>query len=220
MKIRPIILSGGSGTRLWPVSRTKAPKQFVPLVGPDSLFVLTAQSGRDAALFASPMVVGNHEHKFLIQDGLDHAAITASSILLEPNGRNTAAAALVAALAETDHDTLHLVRPSDHLIADLPAFHKAVIQAAPAAASGLIVLFGITPEYAETGFGYIQTGDMTAFDNIAVIKAFKEKPDTATASALIQSGALWKYAQQVGDAEKGAVTHPGAKAETHVYADI
>lgn len=191
MKIRPIILSGGSGTRLWPVSRTKAPKQFVPLVGPDSLFVLTAQSGRDAALFASPMVVGNHEHKFLIQDGLDHAAITASSILLEPNGRNTAAAALVAALAETDHDTLHLVRPSDHLIADLPAFHKAVIQAAPAAASGLIVLFGITPEYAETGFGYIQTGDMTAFDNIAVIKAFKEKPDTATASALIQSGALW-----------------------------
>ena len=191
MKIRPIILSGGSGTRLWPISRAKAPKQFVPLVGEDLLFTSTLRSVAHAAPFAPPMIVGNAEHKFLIQDALDEIGVTPEALFLEPLGRNTAAAALVAALAEKDHDVLHLVRPSDHVIADETAWSSALAEAVPAAVSGSIVLFGIHPDYAETGYGYIVRGDKAGFENVHKIASFKEKPDAQTAETLIEAGALW-----------------------------
>jgi mannose-1-phosphate guanylyltransferase/mannose-6-phosphate isomerase len=191
MKIRPIILSGGSGTRLWPVSRAKAPKQFVPLLGDENLFAATLRSVSDADLFAAPMVVGNEEHRFLINDALESAKIEDATVILEPMGRNTAAAALIAALVETDPEALHLVRPSDHVITDTNAWRKALAQAVPAATAGSIVLFGIQPDYAETGYGYIQPGAAKTFDNVLNIAAFKEKPEEKTASQLIKDGALW-----------------------------
>jgi mannose-1-phosphate guanylyltransferase/mannose-6-phosphate isomerase len=191
MKIRPIILSGGSGTRLWPVSRTKAPKQFVPLIGEENLFTATLRSIADTKMYAPPFIVGNAEHKFLIHDALDAARVTAASVVLEPVGRNTAAAAIVAALAETDSDILHLVRPSDHIISDAKAWNAALARAVPAAESGLITLFGIEPDYAETGYGYIAPGKASSFDGVAIIASFKEKPDAKTAETLIKDGALW-----------------------------
>ncbi|MDR3449935.1 MAG: mannose-1-phosphate guanylyltransferase/mannose-6-phosphate isomerase [Alphaproteobacteria bacterium] len=196
--MRPVILSGGSGTRLWPVSRSKAPKQFVPLIGAENLFAATVRStydmGRsvnDPTSFAPPMIVGNAEHKFLIHDALDAAKQSEAIVLLEPIGRNTAAAAIAAALAEKDDDVLHLVRPSDHVIADAKAFRAAIAQAVPAAAAGSFVLFGIAPDYPETGYGYINPGAATTFDGVKSIAAFKEKPDAKGAVALIAGGALW-----------------------------
>ena len=191
MKIRPVILSGGSGTRLWPVSRAKAPKQFVPLTGDENLFAATVRSVSDSAQFAPPIIVGNHEHKFLIHDALDSAKVTPALVLLEPVGRNTAAAALAAAIAETDKDVLHLVRPSDHVIADPQAWHEALARAVPAAQAGSIVLFGITPDFAETGYGYIAPGESLPFDGVHRIASFKEKPDAKMAGRLIAAGALW-----------------------------
>ena len=191
MKIRPVILSGGSGTRLWPVSRAKAPKQFVPLIGDENLFAATVRSIADKGIFATPMIVGNNEHKFLIHDALDEAKISGATVLLEPLGRNTAPAIIAAALAEKESDVLHLARPSDHVIKDSKAWSAALSQAVPAAASGSIVLFGIKPDYAETGYGYIKPGAAKSFDNVLEIAAFKEKPDAATAAALIKEGALW-----------------------------
>jgi mannose-1-phosphate guanylyltransferase/mannose-6-phosphate isomerase len=191
MKIRPIILSGGSGTRLWPVSRTKAPKQFVPLIGDENLFTATVRSVASSALFTDPLIVGNGEHKFLIHDALDSVKITDAKVIFEPEGRNTAPAAVVAALVEKESDILHLVRPSDHVITDLKAWHAALAQAIPAAQAGSIVLFGIKPDYAETGYGYIVPGPAQAFDNVKQIASFKEKPDAGTAASLMASGALW-----------------------------
>src|ERR1700761_7158324 len=129
MKIRPVILSGGSGTRLWPVSRAKAPKQFVPLIGDENLFAATVRSVADKGVFAAPMIVGNSEHKFLIHDALDEAKISGAVVVLEPLGRNTAPAIIAAALAEKDADILHLARPSDHVIKDTKAWSAALSQA-------------------------------------------------------------------------------------------
>lgn len=191
MKIRPVILSGGSGTRLWPVSRAKAPKQFVPLIGEENLFAVTVRSVLDKSVFMPPMIVGNAEHKFLIGDAFDACGVKDATVILEPVGKNTAAAAIAAALCEKDGDVLHLLRPSDHVIADQSAWHNALAKAVPAAASGFITLFGIKPDYAETGYGYIQAGDATPYGIVRKIAAFKEKPDEAGATALILSGALW-----------------------------
>ena len=191
MKIRPVILSGGSGTRLWPVSRAKFPKQFIPLIGDESLLSETLRSVADPSAFAPPMIVGNCEHKFLIQDRLEETGTTPALVLLEPCARNTAVAALVAALAETQDDVLHLVRPSDHLIADPGAWHDALAKAVRAAAAGFLVLFGIAPDHPETGYGYILRAQASDFMGVDRIAAFKEKPDTPTATQLIAEGALW-----------------------------
>ncbi|MFY9288412.1 MAG: mannose-1-phosphate guanylyltransferase/mannose-6-phosphate isomerase [Alphaproteobacteria bacterium] len=192
MIITPVILSGGSGTRLWPVSRQRLPKQFVQLLDHDStcLFALTLRSALGKPGFSNPVIVGNADHKFLILEILEQLSLKNTSILLEPMGRNTAAAAIVAALADADKvDVLHLVRPSDHIIANEKAFYDAVQKAAPVALQGHFVLFGIKPVYAETGFGYISP--VAQSNNVENISAFHEKPDEKMALDLMAKGALW-----------------------------
>jgi mannose-1-phosphate guanylyltransferase/mannose-6-phosphate isomerase len=191
MKIRPIILSGGSGTRLWPISRAKSPKQFIRLIGEECLFETTLRSTAGTDPFDAPMIVGNEEHKFLIDDALDATKISPAAVILEPVGRNTAVAALLAALVEKDPDILHLVRPSDHIIVDTEAWGSALASAVPAAVADSIVLFGIKPTCPETGFGYILSGASAGFDGVNRIDSFKEKPDAETAARLIAEGALW-----------------------------
>lgn len=191
MKIRPVILSGGSGTRLWPISRTKLPKQFAAILSEESLFTAALKSAADPALFAPAAVVGNAAHKYLIADAVAASKALTADVILEPLGRNTAAAALIAALLETDADVLHLTEPSDHMITDRRAWHKALAQAKPAAEAGSIVLFGIKPDHPETGYGYIVRGEDLGFENVSRIASFKEKPDAEGAAKLISSGALW-----------------------------
>jgi mannose-1-phosphate guanylyltransferase / mannose-6-phosphate isomerase len=191
LSIRPVILSGGSGTRLWPISRSQYPKQFAPLLNDESLFAATLKRVADRSRYAAPVIICNSEHKFFVLEALDHLEIKDATVLLEPVGRNTAAAALVAALYEKEPGVLHLVMPSDHLVADEASFHATVAQAAKAAASGSIVLFGITPDYPETGYGYIIPAAGKDADAVRKISLFSEKPDTARAGDLIKKGALW-----------------------------
>ncbi len=197
MKIRPVILSGGSGTRLWPISRQRHPKQFAELFGDYSLLMSCVQMIKEADLFLPPVIVGNADHKFFVLDVLLRLKQTGTTILLEPCGRNTAAAAVTAALAEAvedeaqDEKVLHLLIPSDHVIKDHKSFFAAIRHAAVAAAEGKLALFGIEPTSPETGYGYIQPGDPTAWAKVQAIAAFKEKPDAKSAETLIKQGALW-----------------------------
>lgn len=191
--IRPVILSGGAGTRLWPVSRLQHPKQFVPLIGDQTLFANTLKRVSDRSVYASPIIVGNAEHKFFIIEALEQLGIKDAAILLEPVGRNTAAAAIIAALHAQDSqsDALHLILPSDHLVKDEAAFHASVAKAAQTAGNGFFTLFGITPDRPETGYGYILPGDETGHSNTNKIARFHEKPDTKGAQDLIKQNALW-----------------------------
>src|SRR5437667_220454 len=158
--IYPVILSGGSGTRLWPMSRSLYPKQLLALFGEASLLQGTVRRIVDRPGFAPPLIVANEEYRFIIAEQLREIGAEPAALLLEPVGRNTAPAAAVAALriAENDPDGLMLVMPSDHAIADPAAFHQAIERAAAAARTGLLVTFGITPERAENGYGYIAGG--------------------------------------------------------------
>ena len=189
--INPVILSGGSGTRLWPMSRTLYPKQFLPLVGDSSLLQQAAlRVPRDAG-FAAPLVIANEEHRFLIAEQLREIGATPQALLLEPVGRNTAPAVCIAALrlAESDPAALMLVTPSDHRIDDVPAFLAAVERAAAAARAGFLVTFGVTPERAETGYGYIERGKKLAnVDGAFAVARFVEKPDANTAERYVKSG--------------------------------
>ncbi len=188
--VRPVILSGGSGTRLWPVSRQQFPKQFAHLMGDDTLFGATLKRVNDRTRYAAPVIIGNTEHKFFILDELTRLGITDATVLLEPLGRNTAAAAIVAAVAEDQQDVLHLVMPSDHIILNEKAFNDAVVAAAQVATTGKLVLFGITPDRPETGFGHIIPGK-TISGAVRVIETFREKPDLENAVKLMKEGALW-----------------------------
>ncbi|SDD11127.1 mannose-1-phosphate guanylyltransferase/mannose-6-phosphate isomerase [Aquimonas voraii] len=184
--ILPVILSGGSGTRLWPLSRESYPKQFLPLTGEDSL--LQATWKRVAALTTCrPIVVGNVDHRFMIAEQLREAGVTPASILLEPVGRNTAPAIAVAALEATfiGEDALLLVLPSDHLIQQVEAFHAAVRAATAAAEAGQLVTFGVVPTSPETGYGYIKA---TEGSGARAVERFVEKPDLATAQGYVASG--------------------------------
>ncbi|HEV2540885.1 MAG TPA: mannose-1-phosphate guanylyltransferase/mannose-6-phosphate isomerase [Frateuria sp.] len=184
----PVILSGGSGTRLWPLSREAYPKQFLPLVGKDTMLQATWQRIAPLAS-AAPMVVANEEHRFMVAEQLRQVGCVPSAILLEPVGRNTAPAIAVAALQSMREgaDPLLLVLPSDHVITDAPAFQAAVRQAEPAASQGRLVTFGIVPSGPETGYGYIRAGAALA-DGVRAVAQFVEKPDEATAKGYVDSG--------------------------------
>ena len=159
--ITPVLLCGGSGTRLWPLSRKSYPKQFVPLVGEETLFQASAKrlSGdTDALGFAAPMVLTNADFRFIVAEQLQAVAIDPGAILIEPSVRNTAPAILAAAIraAETNENSILLVAPSDHVVPDVAAFHAAMVRGLAAVEQGQIVTFGIKPTHAETAYGYLE----------------------------------------------------------------
>ncbi len=195
MIVQPVVLSGGSGTRLWPLSREKYPKQLLPLVGDDSLLQGTVRRVEDVdgVQLAAPMVVCNEEYRFIIAEQLRLMG-KEGVIVLEPMGRNTAPAVTLAALlAEKDgDDPVLLVMPADHVILDTAAFQAAVSQAAVLADQGTVVTFGITPDCPETGYGYIQAGALLEGSDACSIARFVEKPDRATAQQYLDAGDyLW-----------------------------
>jgi mannose-1-phosphate guanylyltransferase/mannose-6-phosphate isomerase len=195
LTIHPVILSGGSGTRLWPMSRTFYPKQLLPLVGDKTLLQQAALRVAGAPGFAAPLVIANEEHRFIIAEQLREIDVAPQGLLLEPVGRNTAPAACIAALslAEADPGALMLLMASDHVIRDVPAFLTAVGRAAAAAASGYLVCLGIAPDRPETGYGYIRRGaPLAAIDGAFSVDAFVEKPDAARAAVYLAAGDyLW-----------------------------
>jgi mannose-1-phosphate guanylyltransferase/mannose-6-phosphate isomerase len=190
--LKPVLLSGGVGSRLWPVSREAYPKQFLPLAGEQSMLVDTLH--RLEALSAqTPMVVCNDEHRFIVAEQLREAGLPTAEIVLEPCGRNTAPAVAVAALQalKTDEDAILLVLPADHLIENPAAFHAAVREALPLAEAGHLVTFGVVPTRPETGYGYIKRGQALS-GGLFKLESFVEKPDADTAEAYLQSGDyLW-----------------------------
>lgn len=189
--IQPIILSGGSGTRLWPLSRTSYPKQFLKLITDRSLLQDTAERVSEAPTFAPPLMVCNQEHRFIVAEQLREIGIRPDRIVLEPAARNTAPAVAAAAalLAATDPDTLMLVLPSDHAISDPTMFRNAVRTAAGAAGDGALVTFGIKPARPETGYGYIARGDrFGSCEGCYAVRSFVEKPDRATAERYLAEG--------------------------------
>ena len=188
--IHPIILSGGSGSRLWPLSRNLFPKQLLALTGERSLIQETVARTAGQG-FGAPLIVCNVEHRFLIAEQMREAAIQPAAIVLEPEGRNTAPAAAVAALliAKKDTGALMLLMPADHVIRDVAAFQAAVARAAAAAREGYLVTFGITPDAPETGYGYIRKGDaLASLSGCHAVARFVEKPDAATAAGYVASG--------------------------------
>jgi len=185
--IFPCILSGGVGSRLWPLSRTDRPKQFLPLFGGESLFQKTCKRINQEG-FSKPIVIGSNNHRFLVGEQLSELGLEAGSILLEPVGRNTAPPALMAALiaAEEDTDALVLLLPSDHLIGKEDLFIDTVRLAEDAALNGQIVTFGIEPTEPNTGYGYIRVAPGSA--PVRPVEAFVEKPDLAKAEAFLKEG--------------------------------
>ena len=220
-KICPVILSGGSGTRLWPMSRESYPKQLLPLVSDRSLLQETAARTSNSGHYTPPIVVCNSEHRFVVAQQLQCIGQAPKAILLEPAGRNTAPAAAVAAmtLARDDQNALILLLPSDHSIADTLAFQSAVATAAEAAINGALVTFGIKPSGPETSYGYIHRGaPVKGRAGCFTVAEFIEKPDLATATGFLARGGydwnsgmfLFKantYLEELERLEPDIVTH-------------
>ena len=190
--LTPVLLSGGVGSRLWPVSRESHPKHFLPLAGELSMLQETLQrtSGLEEA---APLVVCNEEHRFMVAEQLRQVNLRASALILEPQGRNTAPAVALAAIkaVETDPQALLLVLPADHVIKDVAAFAEAVGKAIPLAQDGRLMTFGVVPASPETGYGYIKCGTSLGSD-LFDLERFVEKPDAATAQSYLDSGNyLW-----------------------------
>ncbi|MGE5540564.1 MAG: mannose-1-phosphate guanylyltransferase/mannose-6-phosphate isomerase [Gemmatimonas sp.] len=190
-RIHPVILAGGTGSRLWPLSRVLYPKQFLPLAGERTMLQETALRFRDGDSFAPPTILCNDEHRFIVAEQLRGIDMKPDAIILEPHARSTAPAAAVAALcvAERDPDGLILVLPADHVIRKPQAFAAAVARAAKAAASGRLVTFGIKPSSPETGYGYIKQGAALAgHKGVFEVAKFVEKPTLATAKRFLAGG--------------------------------
>lgn len=191
--ITPVLLCGGSGTRLWPLSRKGFPKQFARLVGEESLF--TASAARlSGPGFVAPVVVTGSDFRFIVTEQLLAAGVDPGTILIEPEARNTAPAILAAALylAQENPEALMLVAPSDHAISDPAAFRAAVESGVAAARAGKIVTFGITPTHAETGYGWLELGRGAADQAAVPLTRFVEKPDATRAAQMLAAGNfLW-----------------------------
>lgn len=188
-RIVPIILSGGSGTRLWPLSRASKPKQLLNLTHEQTMLQLTALRCGDPDLFDPAIVVGNALHAEMVEQQLGAEAIPYSILILEPVARNTAPAIALAAQAALDlnEDAILLIMPSDHVIADTDAFLAAVKAALPSAEEGWLCTFGIQPDAPDTGYGYIRMGDELA-PGVRAADQFVEKPDLATAQSYLENG--------------------------------
>jgi mannose-1-phosphate guanylyltransferase len=185
--ITPIILSGGGGTRLWPMSTPETPKQFLALTGELTMFQLTVQRVMDRSRFAAPIIVANAAHAEIVEEQMAAIGITDAILLLEPCARNTAPAIALAALALDNPASPMLVMPSDHVIADTDAFDAATAAMLPMVEEGWLATYGISPTGPETGYGYIQM-DTEQVADVYSVKRFVEKPDTARAADMIASG--------------------------------
>jgi mannose-1-phosphate guanylyltransferase/mannose-6-phosphate isomerase len=191
MKLVPVILSGGSGTRLWPLSRELLPKQLLALTGERTMIQETAARLMGFPNATAPVVVCNEAHRFLVAEQLHEMGLPPAAILLEPVGRNTAPAialAADAALQIAGEDALMLVLPADHVLADLPAFQASITRAMPAAAAGKLVAFGIVARTPETGYGYLRSQGRPGTDGVVPIAQFVEKPDLKRAQEFVASG--------------------------------
>jgi mannose-1-phosphate guanylyltransferase/mannose-6-phosphate isomerase len=194
MKIYPVILSGGAGTRLWPLSRAVMPKQLLPLVTDKTMLQETALRVRGWPEVMAPLVVCGNEHRFLVAEQLRDVGITPHAILLEPAGRNTAPAVAAAAqfLTDQDPDAIMLVLPADHVIEKNEAFRMAVERAYKLVQDGALATFGIVPGAPETGYGYIKRGEpLPGFDDCYKIERFVEKPDRDTAEGFVADGGFY-----------------------------
>ncbi|QEE23678.1 mannose-1-phosphate guanylyltransferase/mannose-6-phosphate isomerase [Rhodanobacter glycinis] len=229
----PLILSGGSGTRLWPISRRNMPKQFLALAGQGTLFQQTIARTRQLPGVAAPIVVASEDHRFLAAEQLLEAGIEGGTLVLEPVARNTAPAIALGALEaiKRDPDALLLVLPADHMIGDTQTFAAAVAQALPLAMEGWLATFGIRPDRAETGFGYIRRGAALGAHGFQV-ERFVEKPDLATAQDYLADGSydwnsgmfLFKAARYLEELEQHApamlATVRAAHASAHADLDF
>ncbi|MHA6347187.1 mannose-1-phosphate guanylyltransferase/mannose-6-phosphate isomerase [Roseivivax sp. CAU 1761] len=200
--ITPVLLCGGSGTRLWPLSRKSYPKQFAEILGEDSLFQASARRFAGEG-FADPLVITGDAFRFIVREQLDDVGVTPSGILIEPEGRNTAPAAIAAALcaARRDPEALILLVPSDHAVADPDAFRAAVRAGAMAAREGRIITFGIAPLRPETGYGWLEAGALT-HEGVRELTRFIEKPDADRAAELFaDTRYLWNAGVFLASAE-------------------
>jgi mannose-1-phosphate guanylyltransferase len=185
--IVPVILSGGSGTRLWPESRPERPKQLLALTASETMLQLTARRTGGDDRFAAPIIVGNAAHAEIIEEQLESVGQAAQALILEPMGRNTAPAIALAALAAGGGAAPLLVMPSDHVIADPEAFRAAIHAALPLVEQGWLATFGITPDAPETGYGWIRIGEAIGA-GVHRVARFVEKPEREVAEAMLESG--------------------------------
>src|SRR5688572_19458984 len=196
MPIVPVILCGGSGTRLWPLSRSHLPKQFLPLVSERTMLQETAARLGNLGDAQPPIAIANDEHRFLVAEQLREIGCVPQAILLEPAGRGTAPAAAAAALLLSDKTSVMLVLAADHAITDLPRFHAAIGSAVKLASQGALVVFGIAPSSPHTGYGYIKQGAPRTEEgqeagqkaDAFVVDRFVEKPDLETAQRFLAAG--------------------------------